>query len=360
MCAASIGSEIGYLTLAHSGRSPGPGTLAPAVDADRHSCIVRQPSGQVRELNASQLDQIKQLRAAPGSLVWLDLVRPGPKELELLRDELSLHPLALEDLEKRRQRPKLDTYPDQYVVVAYEILPASVPDRIFDLGEIHLIATRDVLVSVHWAGSPVVEDARARFRQAAPAVASNIGGLLYTVLDGLADGYFPLLDRLSDEIERLEERILAGRRQADLLRDVLHIKRQLLELRRAAAPFRDVANALLRRDLEIVDALSVPYYQDLYDHLVRILDGVDLYRDLLAAALDANLAVTSNSLNVIVKRLTAFTVLLMVPTLLAGIYGMNFDFMPELRWPLGYPAALGLMAVSMIGLGIFFRSRDWF
>jgi magnesium transporter len=126
------------------------------------------------------------------------------------------------------------------------------------------------------------------------------------------------------------------------------------------APLRDVANALLRRDLEIVDQAMVPYYQDLYDHLVRVLDSVDLYRDLVAAVLDANLAVQSNSLNVIVKRLTAFTVLLMVPTLLAGIYGMNFDFMPELRWPWGYPAALGLMAASVIGLGIYFRSRDWF
>jgi magnesium transporter len=104
----------------------------------------------------------------------------------------------------------------------------------------------------------------------------------------------------------------------------------------------------------------VPYYQDLYDHLVRVQDSVDLYRDLVAAVLDANLAVQSNSLNRIVKRLTAFTVLLMVPTLIAGVYGMNFDFMPELNWPGGYPFALGLMAASIIGLGIFFRSRDWF
>jgi len=329
------------------------------MGADSHSCIVRKPSGEVAELDASQLDQIDRVKSA-GSLVWLDLVNPGKDELELLSTKLDLHPLALEDLENRRQRPKVDTYPGQYVIVAYEILPASSRDRIFDLSELHLIAMRDSLVSVHWADSPVVADARARFRQATPAIASTIGGLLYTLLDGVADGYFPLLDRLSDQIETLEERILAGRRQTELLRDVLHIKRQLLELRRATAPFRDVANTLLRRDLEIVDQPSVAYYQDLYDHLVRILDGVDLYRDLLAAALDANLAVTSNSLNVIVKRLTAFTVLLMVPTLIAGVYGMNFDFMPELTWPGGYPFALGLMAASIIGLGIFFRSRDWF
>jgi magnesium transporter len=330
------------------------------MGADSHICLVRQPSGELHELDASQFDQIDQFQAEPGTLVWLDLADPGPAELELLRSRMQLHPLALEDLEKRRQRPKVDTYPGQYVVVAYEILPGSAKDRLYDLGELHLIATKDALVSVHWAASPVVHDAQDRFRQSAPAGGPGVGGLLYSVLDGVADGYFPLLDRLSDQIEALEERIVSGRQNPDLLRDVLHVKRRLLELRRIVAPLRDVANALLRRDLEIVDTASVPYYQDLYDHLVRVLDSVDLYRDLVAAALDANLAVTNNSLNVIVKRLTAFTVLLMVPTLIAGVYGMNFHFMPELIWPWGYPFALGLMALSIIGLAAFFRSKDWF
>ncbi|HEX9635475.1 MAG TPA: magnesium/cobalt transporter CorA [Candidatus Limnocylindria bacterium] len=329
------------------------------MGAESHSCIVRKPSGEVTELDASQLDQIDRFKA-PGSLIWLDLVSPGKAELELLSTKLALHPLALEDLENRRQRPKVDTYPGQYVIVAYEVLPGKAHGRSYEPGEIHMIATTDSLVTVHWAPSPVIEDVRERFRHRSSTIGQSTGGLLYAVLDGVADGYFPLLDRLSDQIEQLEERIVAGRQNSELLRDVLHVKRKLLELRRIVAPLRDVANALLRRDLEIVDAATVPYYQDLYDHLVRVLDSVDLYRDLVAAALDANLAVQSNSLNVIVKRLTAFTVLLMVPTLLAGIYGMNFDFMPELSWPWGYPAALGLMAASVIGLGIFFRSRDWF
>ena len=123
---------------------------------------------------------------------------------------------------------------------------------------------------------------------------------------------------------------------------------------------RDVANALLRRDLAIVEARTMPYYQDLYDHLVRVLDQIDLYRDLLAALLEARLTVASNSLNAIMKRLTAFTVVLMVPTLIAGIYGMNFDRMPELEWPLGYPFALALMAIAVIAAVSWFRRRGWF
>ena len=135
---------------------------------------------------------------------------------------------------------------------------------------------------------------------------------------------------------------------------------ELLELRRTLSPQRDLANALLRRDLPLVDDLTAPYFQDLYDHLIRVLDQLDLQRDLLASALEANLSVTSNNLNAIMKRLTAFTVVLMVPTLIAGIYGMNFHSMPELSWPLGYPLALGLMLITMVGATIFFRWKDWF
>jgi magnesium transporter len=329
------------------------------MSAKSDVCIIRQPSGEIHELDVSQLDQIDRVKE-PGSLVWLDMANPNESDLETLKAKLDLHPLALEDLENRRQRPKVDTYPGQYVVVAYEVLPGTAKDRSYEPGEIHMIATKDSLVTVHWAPSPVIEDVRKRFKHPTPVIEISAGGLLYAILDGVADGYFPLLDRLSDQIETLEERIVSGRQNANLLRDVLGVKRKLLELRRIVAPLRDVANALLRRDLEIVDEKLVPYYQDLYDHLVRVLDSVDLYRDLVAAALDANLAVQSNNLNIIVKRLTAFTVLLMVPTLVAGIYGMNFRFMPELRWPWGYPAALVLMAASMIGLAIYFRARDWF
>jgi len=141
---------------------------------------------------------------------------------------------------------------------------------------------------------------------------------------------------------------------------VLTIKRELLELRRILAPQRDIANALLRRDVELIGDAEAPYYQDLYDHLLRVLDALDLYRDLVASALDANLSVTNNSLNAVMKRLTAFTVLLMVPTLIAGIYGMNFQYMPELRLHYGYFITLGVMALSIVGIGAYFKARDWF
>ena len=213
---------------------------------------------------------------------------------------------------------------------------------------------------MRWQASPALADVERRFRQRADTVGRTAGALLYAILDAVVDGYFPLLDQLSDRIEELEDRILAGGQQSATLRDILSLKRELLELRRNLSPQRDVANGLLRRELALVDDASAPYFQDLYDHLVRVLDQLDLQRDLLASALEAHLSVTSNNLNAIMKRLTAFTVVLMVPTLIAGIYGMNFHNMPELSWPVGYPLALGLMLVTMGGAALFFRARDWF
>jgi magnesium transporter len=324
------------------------------------TCLARLPGGELQVLTEKDLHKIDALRAKAEHVVWLDIATPTAEDLDLLRDEFSVHPLALEDLEKRNQRPKIDTYAEQQIIVCYEVLPTTKREAAFDLSELHVFAGPGYVVSVHWEPSPAIAEVTKRFRDRPDAVARTPGTLLYTILDSVVDGYFPLLDKLTDKIEDLEDKILAGKRATGTLRTILALKRHLLELRRTISPLRDVANALLRRDLPLVDDLSAPYFQDLYDHLIRVLDQLDLQRDLLASALEANLSVTSNNLNAVMKRLTAFTVVLMVPTLIAGIYGMNFHFMPELSWPLGYPLVLGGMLLTMAGAAIFFRARDWF
>jgi magnesium transporter len=333
--------------------------------------LVCDGDGTARELGEKELDRIDQIRKAEGQLVWLDIADPGPPQVELLRKEFAIHPLAEEEINLRHQRPKIDSYPGQHVLVTYEVLPIEekahhrpssreVAAGGAQLGEIHLFTGTGYVVSVHWGPSPVIEDVMHRFKQRADAVGRTVGGLLYAILDTIVDGYFPLLDQLSERIDDLEDRIIRGKQGVETLREVLNLKRRLLKLRRVLAPQRDVANSLLRRDVELIDDQAVPYYQDLYDHLVRVLDQLDLYRDLVAAVLEANLSVTSNNLNAVMKRLTAFTVVLMVPTLIAGIYGMNFHAMPELSWPLGYPLALLLMAGLMGGIALYFKRNDWF
>jgi magnesium transporter len=331
--------------------------MAPAT----RTLLVRRPDGELTELDPAgqSADSLE-----PGTLLWLDLQGPDSQDLALLTEKLGLHPLAREDMEKRHQRPKLDTYPGQHVLVAYEVVEQQKrSDGEFGLAEIHFIARKDHVVSVHWEPSPALAEVQARWRQKVPAVGASAGELLHTLLDTIADGYFPLLDHLSDRIDQLQDEIMSGRGatpSTGVLREVLHIKKRLLDLRRVVAPLRDVVNGLLRRDAPVVDESLLPYYQDLYDHLVRVLDNIDIAREMLTATLDANLSVTSNNLNVVVKRLTAFTVILMIPTLIAGIYGMNFAHMPELAWPFGYVFALGAMATSMIVAYIYFRRHDWF
>lgn len=336
--------------------------LDSAVMSDHgvHTCLVLEPDGSSHVLATSKLSDIGALRAKPNTIVWLDIGDPQDDDIGLLQREFDLHPLAVEDLRKRRQRPKVDTYPDQHIVVTYEIRKPPRSTRAFGLGEIHLIASPDSLLSVHWGSSPSIDDVRERLKKRTDSVGHSVGALLYGVLDAAVDGYFPLLDRLSDRIDQLEDRIISGQQGGTTLRDVLGIKRELLELRRVLAPQRDVANKLLRRDVELIDDAVAPYFQDLYDHLVRVLDQLDLYRDLISSTLDANLSVTSNNLNEVMKRLTAFTVVIMLPTLIASIYGMNFHPMPGLDSPFGFWISIGAMVLLALLAALYFRAKDWF
>jgi magnesium transporter len=316
--------------------------------------LARDADGSVERVPPSSIDDIDRLTDRPGSLVWVSVRAPDAEQVTALGREFRLHPLAMEDVRKRGQRPKIDTYEGQSMIVAYE----AVADPGEDLSEIHLFVGAGWLLSVTWAATPMLDSVRSRFA-ARHGQMDTIGRLLYAILDAAVDSYFPEIDRISERIDAIENRLLAGEADPEGLADILGLKRRLLDVRRVLAPMRDVANTLLRRDLEVVDDASVPYYQDLYDHVVRVLEQLDVYRDLLATVLDARLTVASNSLNAVMKRLTAFTVVLMVPTLIAGIYGMNFDFMPELDWPWGYPFALVLMLGAVLAAVAWFRSRGW-
>ncbi len=328
----------------------------PDQDSAPLVALVRHPDGRVEELGAERLDEIDRLAATEGTIVWVSAASPSEADIEILRREFDLHPLAIEDLRKRQQRPKLDAYETQHMVVAYEVVEAVGSG----LSEIHIFLGAGWLLTVSWDQTPLMDAVRQRFAGGSDGAGTDTGELLYAVLDAAVDSYFPELDRLSDRIDALEDRILKGDADRDGLREVLAVKRRLLGLRRILAPMRDVANQLLRRDLELVVPATLPYYQDLYDHLVRVLDQLDVYRDLLATVLDARLTVASNSLNAIMKRLTAFTVVLMIPTLIAGIYGMNFDRMPELEWTFGYPFALVIMALAVVAAVAWFRNKNWF
>jgi magnesium transporter len=181
--------------------------------------------------------------------------------------------------------------------------------------------------------------------------------LLYVLLDAAVDEYFPVLDSLEDRADALMETIMEA--HAGMLSDSLAVKRELLAIRRALGPLRDVVNALLRRDLDFIPPDLQPYYSDLLDHVLRLNELTEMHRDAVNSLIDVYLAATSNRLNEIMKKMTVIATVLMTMALVAGIYGMNFDFMPELHWAFGYPFALALMGGSGFLVIVFFRRKGW-
>jgi len=311
----------------------------------------RYPDGAVSTIDPAAVSEAIR---HPDQLVWVDVAAPDEAELDLLQEEFSLHALAMEDVRERHQRPKLEHYPDHAFIVAYTAERGEVD--IF-IGPTWLITIREDDAE----GTPsFIDAARKRFERTRPEHAT-VGYLLYVVLDELVDGYFSRNDEVEDQLEELENRIFAeGRFDERLIQqELFDVRRRLLTYRRLAVPTRDVVAALLRREVEWIDDNAVTHLQDVFDHVLRAVDMVDNHRELMGNAVDAHLAIISNRMNSVMKRMTSWGAILLGSTLVAGIYGMNFDHMPELHWQYGYPFALSIMAfITVVGY-LWFRAKDW-
>lgn len=296
-------------------------------------------------------EEISELLPEGDNVLWLDVQDPTPGDMELLRKEFGFHPLALEDVEKAHQRAKIDQYEGYYFLVFYAL-------RGNEACELNLFIGPNYLVTVHRGEVPEINETLERWRQNADRLERGIGVLVYSLLDAIVDGYFPFLDAIAERVEDIEEAIFAPRSR-DCLAEVFALKKALLNIRRVLAPERDVLNVLVRRDQPMFGQDVLIYFQDVYDHAIRVLDAIDLYRDQLSSTLEAYLSVASNRLNFVMKRMTALATILMSVTLIASVYGMNFDVMPELHWQFGYGYAIGLMLAIAIGLTVLFMRIDW-
>ena len=295
-----------------------------------------------------------------GELLWVDVSAPTAEDLAELKEEFGFHALAMEDLTRKFQRPKLDSYTDYQFMIFYGIVDGSDLDRGVEIEQLSLFIGPNYVVTVHERAIPALIETCDRWRNNSDSVSGHkVGMLVYSILDNIVDDYFPILDEISDRMEAIEERIF-GSFDHEAQKEIFRTKKQLVAFRRVVGPERDVINICLRRDTPMFDAEVIVYFQDIYDHLLRITDAVDTYRDLLSSALDFFLAVTSNRLNQVMKTLTASSIILMGMTLVASVYGMNFIHMPELQWRFGYVWALGLMAAIGISLLFLFRRIDWF
>jgi magnesium transporter len=323
-----------------------------SAPAPTRQMVVCASNGQIQShVNPSDIDELLEQK---DTFVWLDLQHPQDDDIELLRQEFKFHPLAIEDATRHHERPKLETYGDYYFMVFYALRY----DARLSGQAIGLFIGANYLVSVHQGMITTIDETIKRWQANAAEFGEDTGALLYALLDAIVDDYFPVIDQLAERVEDIEERIFE-RFSEDALQEVFGLKRDLLTVRRVVAPERDVLNVLIRREVPIFERNTILYLQDVYDHIVRITDSIDTYRDLLSSALDAFLSVQSNRLNQILKILTIASIVLMSDALIAGIYGMNFEFMPELHSPYGYPFTLGLMLTLSVGLVAFFRWRKW-
>jgi magnesium transporter len=288
---------------------------------------------------------------------WLDLTDPGEDEVAALREAFSFHPLALEDLIKRGQRPKLEDFGDYMFLVYYGA--ADGKEGEVELEEIHAFLSGGYIVTSHQGRCAALEEARQRFTAQAP---SSEQFVVYRVLDGLTDSFFPILERLDDRMERLDGEIFA-RPMPEQLEEITALRRQLVALRRVVTPQRDLLARGIDDILEIpgLEADSRNYFRDVYDHAIRISDQIDSYRDLLAGSRDAYLSVVSNRLNQITKQLTVVATIFLPLSFIVGFFGQNF------RWLVVnidsatafFVFGVGSLLLSVIGLLAWFRRGSY-
>jgi magnesium transporter len=301
-------------------------------------------------------DQISDLCAETGKVIWADVSNPESKDFDDLAREFGFHPLAIEDCKVGHQRPKIDEYQGYYFMVLYEAELCS--DGDLELRELNIFLGTNYLVTVHSKPIRAVQTAERLWREWTDLAERRTGLVTYLLVDSIVDEYLPLLDTISDKLEQMEEQIFEDFNPA-ALQEIFHIKKQLLFFRRAVVPLRDVFNTLQRREQPIFSRETMVYFQDVYDHLVRVADMIDTLRELIASTMDAYLSVSGNRMNVVMKRLTSISTILMSITLVAGIYGMNFQFMPELGWRYGYTGALSSMLIIGLALYFYFRKINW-
>jgi magnesium transporter len=289
---------------------------------------------------------------------WIDVAAATSAEIEQVGRAFGFHPLAIEDARKRRQRPKADVYPNHLFVVLYALDPIGVADDV-PINELSIFTTRSTIVTLHQERIAELDVAAVRWAEHCRGnLPEDVGMLFYTIADSIVDGYFPAMDDLGERIELLEAAMFEDG-GTEALQEVFRLKRLMLDVRRAVAPTRDVFNAFTRREMPLLGDASLAYYQDVYDHVIRVTETIDAYRDTLSSIVEVHLTLVSNRLNQTVRTLTIASIILMSLALIAGIYGMNFEVMPELTWRYGYPLVLGIMVLVAGSLALVFRRLHW-
>ncbi|HEY6596650.1 MAG TPA: magnesium transporter CorA family protein [Asanoa sp.] len=296
--------------------------------------------------------------ADPSATVWVDLYRPRADDLAAISEELGLHRLAVEDAIHEHQRPKLDRYDTHLFVTAYAVRldPAT---GVLDAYEVAAFITANALVTVRKDEGFDIDAVLARWDGSSDLAKYGVSFLVHGLLDDVVDTHFEAVQALDEQIEGLQDQLFADRPQTRALQlRTFELRKSLVLLRRIVLPMREVVNSLLRRDLRVVHEAMQPYFQDVYDHVLRASEWTESLRDLVSTVLETNLTMQSNRLNVIMKQVTSWAAIIAVPTAVTGFYGQNVPY-PGFGHPIGFWTSTVVTTGASIGLFWYFRRKNW-
>lgn len=309
-----------------------------------------------RKLGDIRKEEIHDYLSRPGCFVWVALKDATAEELTEMQQHFGLHELAVEDASHGHQRPKLEEYGDSLFAVVHTVEAAGEELKV---GEMNIFVGTNYVLSVRNRTEQGFTNVRARTEREPHLLKHGSGFVLYALIDAVVDRYFPVLDGLEDELERLEERIFAGTPSRENIEALYALKRKLMTLKHAAEPLQETAGKLYGGRVPEICAGTQDYFRDVYDHLSRINQSIDSLRDMLTTAISVNLSLIQLGENETTKRLAAYAALVAVPTMIGGVYGMNFEHIPELKWVWGYPLSLALMVAIDSYLFYRFRRAKW-
>jgi magnesium transporter len=318
------------------------------------NCVAYQDGRKLADIDKRE---ISDYLARPGCFVWVALRDATEAELKEMQEEFDLHELAVEDARVGHQRPKIEEYGDSLFAVMHTI---EVEGDDLKAGEVHVFAGRNYVLSVRHRAERGFQEVRARAEREPELLQNGSGYVLYALMDAIVDRYFPVLDAVEMELEKAEQRLfLPGASPRDNIEALYYVKQKLTTMKHATAPLQENAGKLYGGRVPHVCSGLGEYFRDVYDHLVRINQSIDAARDTVNTAIQVALAMVATGQGEITRRLAAYAALVAVPTMIAGIYGMNFRHMPELTWEVGYPLTVSVMAAIDAFLFWRFRKAGW-
>lgn len=317
------------------------------------NCVAYQDGKKLADIPVSEIGEYLKKQNV---FVWVAYFEPSDQEIRHIQQQFGLHELAVEDARKGHQRPKIEEYGDTVFVVMKTI---DCIDHCFHEGEVSVFVGKNFVVSVRQKTQNGFANVRARCENEPLLLKQGPAFVFYAIMDTVVDRYFPLIEHIDDELEKTEAKVFKGQDPRQSAETLYQLKQKVMTLKHIVGPLLEATGKLYGGRVPQVCANSQEYFRDVYDHLMRINSSIENSREMLVTAMQVNLAMISLSESEVNKKLAAYAAIIAVPTMLAGIYGMNFKYMPEIEWPYAYPVVLLIMLVIDVALYVRFKKAHW-